>query len=57
MVYLQVQRKYEAADSRAANAVAEVKDLRQKLSNAEDSIMSLEGQISILEKELARYSQ
>jgi chromosome segregation ATPase len=53
---LQVQRKYEGAESRASSAAAEVEQLSLKLSNAEDEILALEGQISILEQELAKYA-
>lgn len=53
---LQVQRKYEGAESRATAAAAEVRQLTTKLSNAEDEILALEGQISILEQELAKYA-
>jgi chromosome segregation ATPase len=53
---IQVQRKYEGAESRASSAAAEVEQLGAKLSNAEDEILALEGQISILEQELAKYA-
>jgi predicted nucleic acid-binding Zn-ribbon protein len=53
---LQVQRKYKGAESRATSAAAEVEQLSHKLSNAEDEILALEGQISILEQELAKYA-
>jgi hypothetical protein len=52
----QVQRKYEGAESRASSAAAEVQQLSLKLSNAEDEILALEGQVSILEQELAKYA-
>ena len=53
---LQVQRKYEAADSRAATAAKRVTDLTSKLSSAEDTIVALEGHISVLVEELGRYT-
>ncbi|WIA30700.1 hypothetical protein OEZ86_000769 [Tetradesmus obliquus] len=52
----EVQRKYEGAESRATAAAAEVRQLTTKLSNAEDEILALEGQISIPEQELAKYA-
>lgn len=51
-----MQRRYEAADSRATAAAAQAEELATKLSNAEDEILALEGQISILEQELAKYA-
>eukprot|EP00878_Enallax_costatus_P035251 GHUV01039265.1.p2 GENE.GHUV01039265.1~~GHUV01039265.1.p2 ORF type:complete len:119 (+),score=48.29 GHUV01039265.1:18-374(+) len=51
-----MQRKYESADNRAAQAAAQIQDLEDKLGKAEDEVLSLEGQISILETELAKYT-
>lgn len=53
---LQMQRKYEAADARAAQAAAELTELQAKLSKAEDEMLALEGQVSILDSELAKYT-
>lgn len=57
LLLLQVQRKYEAADSRAASAATCVSDLKAKLGAAEDQIVALEGHVSVLEEELAKYTQ
>jgi chromosome segregation ATPase len=53
---LQLQRKLEAADSRAGAAAAQVSELKQQLGRAEDQIVELEGHVCVLEDELARRS-
>lgn len=55
LLLLQVQRKYESANTRAAQAAAEISDLQDKLGKAEDEVVALEGQVSVLETELAKY--
>lgn len=54
---LQVQRKFEAAEARATSAASHVAELTQQLGGAEDQIVTLEGHISLLEEELAKYTQ
>jgi len=54
---VQVQRKYEAAESRAASAASRVSELTGQLGGAEDTIVALEGHITLLEEELAKYTQ
>ena len=53
---VQMQQKYESADNRAAQAAAQIQDLEDSLDGAEGDVLSLEGQISILERELAKYT-
>lgn len=57
MLCLQAQRKLEAAESRASTASARVAELTSQLGGAEDQIVALEGHISVMEEELAKYTQ
>lgn len=54
---VQAHRKLEAAETRAANASSHVTELTQQLGGAEDQIVALEGHISVLEEQLAAYTQ
>lgn len=53
---LQAARKCEAAEARASKAAAEAAELGARLRAAEDEIIALEGQTSILESELQRHT-
>lgn len=53
----QAQRKLEAAESRASSASARVTELTSQLGGAEDQIVALEGHISVMEEELAKYTE
>jgi hypothetical protein len=57
LCHMQVQRKLEAAETRAGNAGKRVSELTTQLGGAEDQIVALEGHISVLEEELSKYTQ
>lgn len=50
---LQASRRAEAAEARADAASRELRELGAKLAAAEDDVLALEGQVNILEQELA----
>lgn len=54
---MQAQRKLEAAEKRAAAAASQVNDLTEKLGSTQDQLVALEGHVSILEEQLAEYTQ
>jgi chromosome segregation ATPase len=57
LCHVQVQRKLEAAESRASTAGKRLSELTTQLGGAEDQIVALEGHISVLEEELSKYNQ
>jgi chromosome segregation ATPase len=54
---VQAHRKLEAAEARAGSASSRVSELTQQLGGAEDQIVALEGHVSVLEEQLAAYTQ